>query len=462
MAAGTTVDALLARAVQGHRSLNVPLASSYYEVKCAQGFRCISKVGVFGVGHDGAYHKPSVPDLKSRFREAYEWGCPARGSMTAAGECRDDGRGATSMCFSAVRYEAGPKAPCGTGDDCLCIKAGTPSGGWGPGHRHSDVLDGEELLTGGYAVQPPAKCEECAQHDCDERQCNECSGCEYTAKTIAGRKTRGCFELDGGSARREREESRAGRAYAPGRAPLRELLVLPHYDLWQPWPGRTRTPYEAPREPLSRRAWREAYKHAAPRLQRLLDRLVRQAREAWAAQDEATGAPSGQRLDCFHASARGGDDIDGKLERLQAVQAACREMQETARRIARGAPFADKAEDGAPVNCVMSDTGGGDCGALNCYTSDEGLAQALRALRARNRLCHLAHEYLGQEEARQGPAPEGSREPATAGRLEAPASGAARAAAALAPAPLWPACAASGQCRQRRRMAHRDFLFAQS
>eukprot|EP00418_Pyrodinium_bahamense_P044577 CAMPEP_0179192574 /NCGR_PEP_ID=MMETSP0796-20121207/95685_1 /TAXON_ID=73915 /ORGANISM="Pyrodinium bahamense, Strain pbaha01" /LENGTH=71 /DNA_ID=CAMNT_0020896859 /DNA_START=69 /DNA_END=280 /DNA_ORIENTATION=+ len=65
----------------GHRHLPEALAN-FYDVKCAPGFQCVSKVAVFGLNHSGAYEKPPVVEVEPRFREAYETGCPARGTFT--------------------------------------------------------------------------------------------------------------------------------------------------------------------------------------------------------------------------------------------------------------------------------------------------------------------------------------------------------------------------------------------
>lgn len=404
--------------------------TSFYDVKCAAGFRCVSKVGIFGLGHDGPYKKPPVQDLQSRFLQTYEWGCPARGAVSDAGECRDEGKGTTSMCYSAVRYEAGPQTPCGTGDNCFCMKANSSSGTGGERHKHAESIDGDEVATGKYPVLSPAKCEECAQHDCDQRQCDQCQGCEHATKTIAGRKTTGCFATDGGKEEKARKESRDGRKYLPfAEASEQDIAVIPHYDLWNPGdnervqgtPGekfREPMPYQSHKEPLSRKAWREEYKQAAPRVQRLLDQLVKKTKGSWARLNEATGTPSSQHLDCFDFGTSGGGDVTGKMERVQAVQRACQHMQDVARSIAKGAQFAAKTDDDVPVNCVQSNAGGGDCGMLNCYSADQGLKHAMRALQARNKQCRLAREYLEKEEAKNGPAPAGARERVTAGRVD--------------------------------------------
>merc|ERR1740129_1423337 len=114
----------------------------------------------------------------------------------------------------------------------------------------------------------------------------------------------------------------------------------------------------------------------------------------WAATSAETGVPSSQHLDCFSAGRPGGDDVAGKLEEVREVQRACQQMQETARSIAKGVPFNDKAGDGSAVHCVASVAGGGGCDALNCYSADVDLERGLRALRARNEQCRLAGEYL--------------------------------------------------------------------
>merc|ERR1719433_945655 len=170
--------------------------ASFYDVKCAQGFQCVSKVENFGLNHNGVYEPPKALDIAPRFKEAYELGCPARGAVSGGGECRDNGEGGASKCYSTRRFEAGPQMPCDLEDKCLCVRMSVANGS--PGNRKNlDIQDGLATAEAQYVVQPPVKCDECAQHSCDQKECEACESCEYTTKVLDGRKTLGCFDRTG-------------------------------------------------------------------------------------------------------------------------------------------------------------------------------------------------------------------------------------------------------------------------
>merc|ERR1712048_268863 len=79
------------------------LPSSLYEVQCAPGYRCVSRVKDFGRGHDDAYRfipeyersKENAPD------DMYELGCPAKGVMSEMGECKKGTADDTGLCYSS-------------------------------------------------------------------------------------------------------------------------------------------------------------------------------------------------------------------------------------------------------------------------------------------------------------------------------------------------------------------------
>merc|ERR1712151_1048876 len=91
------------------------------------------------------------------------------------------------------------------------------------GFKQSEVKDGKIIATGTYYVQKPAECDECGQHDCDQKKCDDCKkNCEFYEKTIAGKKIKGCFEKDMddthpmGKENEGRRKSREGRVYLRG------------------------------------------------------------------------------------------------------------------------------------------------------------------------------------------------------------------------------------------------------
>merc|ERR1719362_1806095 len=85
------------------------VATGFYEVKCAQGFTCVSKVSVFGEDHSGAYEERPGIEVDERVKNAYEWGCPARGVVASSGECRDNGSsGATTHWARSSQFAGQP------------------------------------------------------------------------------------------------------------------------------------------------------------------------------------------------------------------------------------------------------------------------------------------------------------------------------------------------------------------
>merc|ERR1712232_173630 len=212
---------------------------------------------------------------------------------------------------SSSPYEMGPQSPCKDPSYCMCVK--TTDNGTAVqsakaslakqevSHKSAESMQGQELQTKRYLVQPPADCNDCAAHNCSREACNKCSNCEFGDRTVMGRQAKGCYDRDFGESRHERITSKEGRKYLyagmDGReaeAQEQSLLVIPHYNLWDPGDQRMngeaggqpedpshilRWPYNSRREPLSREAWINDYKQAAPRIQSTIDSMVAKVKE---------------------------------------------------------------------------------------------------------------------------------------------------------------------------------------
>lgn len=443
------------------------LASSFVDVKCHEGFHCVSAVDVFGRNHDFKFEGlPEGKVISQRYRGAYEDNCPARGEMTSSGDCRDTGKGPAGFCWSHNRFESGPDSPCKDPDLCKCVKnaeQGTATHSHqGESHQHvaGESHQGTDLLTRKYWVQPPAECEDCSQHNCSMESCNKCKNCEYGTKTFLGRTSKGCYDVDSGVARLERVGSDKGRKYLfAGMEGLdstqkqEDLLVVPHYPMWDP--GSTRRadefggaptdptaelkfPYQDRREPLSREAWIDAYKQAAPRIQNLLDSTASNVKE-W--------GPKANDIDCTQ-------DIMGRVSKVRMFRRECKKYQGLAQHLAPKTPFESNVPDDKggfiPVKCKMG--GQGMCEELNCYSDDADLIKGITHLNERARVCRNAITHLIKEEEKNGPIGEEAEISAhSGGRLEValpppgveyqepqgspPAEAQAAAAAANSPAP---------------------------
>jgi len=204
------------------------LASGYptgfYDVKCAEGFKCVSQVGVFGEGHTGLYSAPGV-QLGGQLKDAYEWGCPARGVVSPAGECKDNGKGIQSMCYSTSRYEAGPDMPCDSEEKCFCVKPENSNGNAIMKFHHTEIKDGKVLVMGKFTKERENKCQECEQHDQDQKTCNECKNCEYF---VDGPHKRCNRRVDLGIPKKQQDIPDTSE---------RELKILPHFrprGIWDP------------------------------------------------------------------------------------------------------------------------------------------------------------------------------------------------------------------------------------
>lgn len=416
----------------------LPCATQFYEVKCPEGFTCISRIRDFGLGHDGAFKYRGASD---QFEKVYEEGCPARGKMTPAGQCRRAGAdGNHSMCYDMQRYEAGGAAPCGEGTDrCMCVARG-PQGRFEFRRQSSHVVDGTQVVMGTHAALPPSRCDDCSRLR-SESDCLACKpNCAYQSQMVGGKTITGCFKGHGYD--EEFEDSLPGRLYLGGRdkkeVEQRVLDVVPHYRLWdpgeqesppedgelegdqasaaQPTVATPRLPYQSYGEPLSQGLWVKRYKEAAPRIQRLLDKFISQVKNS--------------------ASLTCADELAGMLEKLRAAQEACRQTQET-------------AQSFVPTGQV-----------LDCHDRDDDLAAAIDDLK--EKLTDCKEEAKAEAVVSQGPS---SGVSASAALL----CGAALSGAMTAPAPYQAAaaqahgaalCSPAGRCsrRSRRQAAFVAFL----
>eukprot|EP00929_Paragymnodinium_shiwhaense_P023975 TRINITY_DN14886_c0_g1_i1.p1 TRINITY_DN14886_c0_g1~~TRINITY_DN14886_c0_g1_i1.p1 ORF type:complete len:499 (-),score=86.65 TRINITY_DN14886_c0_g1_i1:64-1560(-) len=427
--------------------------TGFYEVKCAPGFRCISKLSNIAQGHDGKFdlEHAEPPLISERLENAYEWGCPARGVIDAAGKCVDDGKSGAHgpMCFSTVRYEAGQGTACDSDEKCLCVRPTTAMGDVGQADRSTEAVKGEEVQSGRFFIEKPAKCADCSQHDCSKEVCDSCPNCEFITKDVelvdpaTGEKTTrqqsGCFK---GPTQGEVKWDEPC-LYLHGVKPTeRELQVVPHYRLYDPLdtqydPQDTsedaatstglaadmRLPYQSQREPLGREEWIRQYREAAPGLQKLMDLLVMRlldgagTKQAWTPLVDAESGYRQVGLPKCWTSTQVGDDVAGKLDKFLAVQKACVATQETARRIARGSTFS--ADPGGEHNCGAYswdkvghvrdcgchrgvDSEAGLCKALNCYTDREDVQQALEVLKEKQTVCQTAAAWSVKEIEKNG------------------------------------------------------------
>jgi len=428
--------------------LAVPPSTSFWAVKCAPGFTCVSKLTSFPLGHDGVYHhphgiksmEPSDPDRFRDWLQTYEVGCPARGQMTEAGKCKDNGEPIEEqgLCYSTKGFEGGPDAPCQEPDECLCVKAQTPRGKLALGFRNLENEEGKELLSGTYEVQEVTKCGTCEDLSFDRKHCEECQNCEFKTMTMEGELVEGCWPRDGGSARRKHLHGEAERIYLHDLpAELKDLSIVPHYSAWDPgekvdpvadegsheaadqralaFQQGTRMPYQSVREPLSRENWIAMYKLTAPRIQGDMDKVVSAAME---------DAAKAKTLRCEERNGKHvGEDVPGKLEKAYAVQQACLRMQETANRIAVGDANKGFARIGG-IECGRSRGSEGACEYLNCHVADDKFKDALATLKKRNDACYEEWENTAEEdvqtclpqEAEQVTAPVGAAKPGAKGQ----------------------------------------------
>lgn len=432
-------DALLAN-FASHCSLKrVPTA--FYDVKCHEGFQCVSSIDVFGRSHDGEYKGlPQGAIVAEKFRGAYEVGCPARGIMAPSGECKDPGKGALKLCWSSRRYEAGPRSPCKEEADCMCVKEGQNGTGEGTSEgmplpsMSSEMEKGQEIQTKEYEVQPRADCETCAAHNCDATTCNKCKNCEFATKVIVGRTSTGCFDIDSGMARKKRQDSKDGRGYlfagmtgVEAKTTTKKLAVVPHHQIWDPGakrdPGEYGSkaggmaqlisfPYQNRSEPVSRITWVRQYKKAAPQIQRLMDITAKSIKDI---------GPNASSIQCQW-------DIEGRVNKFDSFRRTCQQMQTIVNKLAPRTPFQSAAADGAggyaETQCQMG--GQGLCANLNCYSDDVDVNKGLEQLMQRARICFKALKLLKEEEEVNGPIGIAGQETAKdGGRLEValPAAG---------------------------------------
>lgn len=397
--------------------------------------------------------EPSDPDRFRNWLQTYEVGCPARGKITPAGKCKDNGDPAEEQgfCYSAQGFEAGPGMPCQEPEDCLCVKAATPNGKLSLSHRHLENEEGQELQEGTYQVQEVSKCGTCEDLSFDRSHCEECENCVFKTKMLEGELVEGCWAKDGGSMRRRQLRGEADRIFLHGLPVQRkDLTVVPHYKMWDPEEAfdptgdedspevedqlalaplqGTRMPYQSRREPLSRDSWVALYKDVAPRVQKAMDQVVKETIDA------GTKASSIRCEDKLGKVL--GEDIPGKIEKAAAMKNACLQMQEIANRIAIKQDAGFPHVDG--IKCTMNDSVSepGECDYLNCYTNDARFREAIKSLKKRNDRCYDEWEAkVNQQTNRCAQEPPASTPPAPAA---ASAAGAAAVKAKEQPAPAAP------------------------
>ncbi|CAE7589317.1 GSTO1 [Symbiodinium pilosum] len=383
-------------------------------VGCAPGFRCMSKISEFGMAHNGEYKRVTTPKLPPRFqqRDVWEWGCPARGNMTVTGKCqppKPGEEGQAGMCWSQNAMLAGPKTPCGSsGDKCMCVKPATSTGSIGYGNKSRDILPeftegdsgdagGVEVVMGKFQVQPLPHCDDCLALSSNWEQCAECANCSYGTKILDGRPTLACYEKDfqpPGQPAFAETPPKEGEEYRKRNLVLlqgkqaeeQDLWIIPQYPLWDPEPegmeaedanGGQVFPFQMNTEPLSNEAWVKAYKKVAPRIQSLMDMIAKKLKNNW--------GPEAVREECSQL-------FEARYVKAQNARKACKEMQMLQAMLAPGelGTFPRRLPTGQKLRCEFhrQDT----CEKLNCYSQDDGYAQAVGALRKRDGECRLERE----------------------------------------------------------------------
>jgi hypothetical protein len=364
--------------------------SSFYEVKCHEGFKCISKVESLGRNHDLAYKGQSLEPPKSIDKDAYEEGCPAKGKYTESGGCTDTERGrGTSLCWDMNRYESGKDTPCEAEDSCMCVK-NVDNGVAGAQDRFINRSAGDEKYGQTLITQAPHNCDSCEAYNADYDGCKHCARCEFTERELNGRVMKGCFVRDPGKPLSEAEaDDEPSRVYLAGsRGVDKEIRsVLPHYPLWNPSdtmagsvePNGTKWqwPWNSNRTKYSREMWLEKYKKAAPHIQFEMDKAARKLKKFQA--DPETGNCQNQ-LDCLSG-------LPVRIRKYASIQKGCQTMQELEFQLRQGNPteFEPKvttAKHGPkPVNCKMGQDA--ICHRLNCYTSDLHTVSGMKCLKKR-------------------------------------------------------------------------------
>eukprot|EP00927_Polykrikos_kofoidii_P061999 TRINITY_DN56822_c0_g1_i1.p1 TRINITY_DN56822_c0_g1~~TRINITY_DN56822_c0_g1_i1.p1 ORF type:complete len:505 (+),score=74.53 TRINITY_DN56822_c0_g1_i1:67-1581(+) len=400
------------------------------DVWCPEGFRCVSQISEFGLGHDGTFKQDQAKDIPSDplIGEAYEWGCPARGAMSK-GACVDDGKGGENMCWSTRRFEMGPGTPCGASGDtrCRCIRP-FASNGSGSARSLSIIRKGEEVLDGKFLESSPLACDNCSSLSENEQSCNACyPGCamvspnDGAADVSATPKCMPTANLPITSTGGPPDaDTKRGRIWNHAADPKEERIkIVPHYRLWSPeepeksaGPGSSamdaeedgdgagdgeepslstiKWPYLTSRkEPLSRRAWIAAYREAAPRMQHAMDMLATNIKER---------AKNAESSSCWTATDPGGD-INGKLDKFLVVQRTCRDMRDTADTVRGVGAKLDVGFDSADCGRARAGSCGCnrqaiagrssqfDCKSLNCYSEDQAVDKAVKALQDKNSSC---------------------------------------------------------------------------
>eukprot|EP00931_Biecheleriopsis_adriatica_P069303 TRINITY_DN4316_c0_g1_i1.p1 TRINITY_DN4316_c0_g1~~TRINITY_DN4316_c0_g1_i1.p1 ORF type:complete len:591 (+),score=151.31 TRINITY_DN4316_c0_g1_i1:124-1896(+) len=400
-------------------------------IGCAPGFYCISKVENFGLQHHGNYTKEISHDIPKRFSEAsvWEWGCPAKGSMTPQGECRlpAEGENEAGMCWSLKGMLAGPKTPCGpSGDKCMCVRPSPSDGALGYGFTHVEIKPefeaivgnaqkehgGVEVRMGNFEAQPLAACDDCMSKK-DWESCRECQNCVYRDEVLDGRKTEGCFDKNFVAAHPDdsTEEDKPPDAgaeyetrnytYLQGKKAIVHdgMWVIPHYPMWDPQPDESEDsggqvfPFQMRSEALPNEAWVAAYKENAPKMQSLMDDLADKLEKDWGVNADAQ--------DCTPR-------IGERIVKANTARNMCKQMQMLQQTLAPGkmGNFPRMTGAGAKLGCIKQDDD--FCETLNCHAADENYTASVKALKSKDLACKNGSSKVDSKKLNAGGAAAGA------------------------------------------------------
>ena len=402
-------------------------------VGCAPGFRCMSLTSEFGIEHNGEYKRVPTPQLPPRFdqRPVWEWGCPARGTLTAQGKCQPPKPGdetEAGMCWSQDSMIAGPKTPCGSdGDKCMCVKPVTSDGSVGYGNKSREILPeytegdsgdygGVEVVMGNFQVQPMPHCDDCLALSAHWDDCGQCTNCSYGTKILDGRPTLACYDKNfqpPGQPIQTQEPPKddyEGKEHIllKGQEPVeQDLWVIPQYPVWDPQPPGVEEeaptsgqifPFQMSTEPLSNEAWVKAYRAAAPRIQSLMDDIASKLK---------TWGPGAPQTKCSYG-------LEERVLKANTARHMCKEMQTLQATLAPGklGAFPRKAE-GRKLLCEH--TKKDECSRLNCYGKSDEYTQAVAAMKKRSAACRQEMEEKNNKDDQKTEAKGGNVKPKIGG-----------------------------------------------
>ncbi|CAL1150766.1 unnamed protein product [Cladocopium goreaui] len=400
----------------GEQSVNLS-----QNVGCAPGFRCMSLTSEFGIEHNGEYKRVPTPQLPPRFdqRPVWEWGCPARGTMTAQGKCKPPKPGEEAdagMCWSQDSMIAGPKTPCGSdGDKCMCVKLVASDGSVGYGNKSREILPeytegdsgdygGVEVVMGNFQVQPMPHCDDCLALSAHWDDCGQCANCIYGTKVLDGRPTLACYDKNFQPPQQptpteeppKDDYQEKDHILLKGQEPIeQDLWVIPQYPLWDPQPPGVEQeaptsgqifPFQMSTEPLSNEAWVKAYKAAAPRIQSLMDDIASKLK---------TWGPGAPQTKCSGA-------LEERVLKANTARHMCKDMQTLQATLAPGrlGAFPRKLETGQKLRCMS--TKKDECSRLNCYGKSDDFTQAVAAMKKRDAACRQEMQGKTTKDLKKG------------------------------------------------------------